>query len=299
MNGPIQTPDRLRWLVITTAVLLLLFSVPLYQWARFALGSELYSHLVLIPLISAYLVWRQRKNLPPPSPSARSWAAALFGAGAAMLAIYLVLLFSGTVFAPEDALALTMLSLVLLFWGVCSHFLGRAVIRALAFPLAFLVFMAPFPHFLRTWTETILQHGSADAAHAFFATAGTPVLRHDMAFQLPGFSLEVAPECSGIHSTLALFITSLVAAYVFLRRPWTRAMLAFAVIPLAFLRNGFRVFTIGELCVHVGPQMIDSPIHRHGGPLFFALSLIPFFLLLLWLARLDRRIRAVAPSGKR
>jgi exosortase/archaeosortase family protein len=60
------------------------------------------------------------------------------------------------------------------------------------------------------------------------------------------------------------------------------------VIPLAILRNGFRVFTIGELCIHVGPHMINSPIHRKGGPLFFALSLIPLFLLLVVLQKSER-----------
>jgi len=59
------------------------------------------------------------------------------------------------------------------------------------------------------------------------------------------------------------------------------------VIPLGILRNGFRIFVIGALCVHFGPQMINSPIHRRGGPLFFALSLIPLFLLLWWLRRGD------------
>ncbi len=65
-----------------------------------------------------------------------------------------------------------------------------------------------------------------------------------------------------------------------------------AVIPLAVLRNGFRVFTIGELCVHIGPQMIDSPIHHQGGPLFFILSLVPFLLLLYLLIRSERRVWA-------
>jgi len=82
-----------------------------------------------------------------------------------------------------------------------------------------------------------------------------------------------------------LFITSLVAGGLFLRSPWRRAVLTLAVLPLALLRNGFRVFTIGQLCVRIGPQMIHSPIHKQGGPLFFALSLIPFFLLLLWLRK--------------
>jgi exosortase/archaeosortase family protein len=82
-----------------------------------------------------------------------------------------------------------------------------------------------------------------------------------------------------------------------LRRPWKRAVLCLAVIPLALLRNGFRVFVLGELCVHVGPQMIDSPIHHHGGPLFFVLSLVPFFLLLYWLKRTEAKDAALPPPN--
>jgi exosortase/archaeosortase family protein len=84
-------------------------------------------------------------------------------------------------------------------------------------------------------------------------------------------------------------MTSFLAGYLFLRRFWTRAILVSAMIPLAILRNGFRISVIGWLCVHVSPAMINSPIHRRGGPLFFALSLIPFFLLLLFLRKRDIR----------
>ena len=72
---------------------------------------------------------------------------------------------------------------------------------------------------------------------------------------------------------------------MFLRSPWKRAVLTLAVIPLAIIRNGFRILTISWLCVHVGPEMIDSPIHHRGGPIFFILSLIPFFALLFLLRR--------------
>jgi len=43
--------------------------------------------------------------------------------------------------------------------------------------------------------------------------------------------------------------------------------------------------------------MIDSPIHHSGGPLFFVLSLVPFFLLLIWLRRSERRGHPSAGSG--
>jgi exosortase/archaeosortase family protein len=68
-------------------------------------------------------------------------------------------------------------------------------------------------------------------------------------------------------------------------------VLSVAVIPIALLRNGLRVFVIGQLCVRIGPEMIDSPIHRHGGPVFFAFSLIPFFALMFLLQKSESRRR--------
>jgi exosortase/archaeosortase family protein len=109
-----------------------------------------------------------------------------------------------------------------------------------------------------------------------------PFLRAGQIFQLPNITLEVAQECSGIRSSLVLFITSILAANLFLNTTWRRLALVAIVIPLGILRNGFRILVIGLLCVHVGPQMIHSVIHRRGGPLFFVLSLVPL-LLFLWL----------------
>jgi exosortase/archaeosortase family protein len=77
----------------------------------------------------------------------------------------------------------------------------------------------------------------------------------------------------------------LVAADAFLAGFWRKSLLVLFMIPLAILRNGFRIVVIGWLCLHIGPSIIESPFHRHGGPLFFALSLPPLFLVLWWLHR--------------
>jgi exosortase C (VPDSG-CTERM-specific) len=281
---------------IATVVLILCFSRPLYDLVRFALQSDLYSHIVLVPCISLYLVWVKRKTLPPSSDPDHRLASLFLLFGLAALGGYWFAIFSGAELAREDSLALTTLSFVLFFGGVCGLFLGRSLLRTIFFPLGFLAFMIPLPVFFTDWIENFLQHGSAAAAYALFKLFGTPVFYHDLIFQLPGISLQVAPECSGIHSSLALFITSLLAGYFFLPEPWKRAVLALAVIPLGLLRNGLRVFIIGELCVHVSPDMIDSYIHRHGGPLFFVLSLVPFFLLLFFLSK-SRPIAATKKSA--
>jgi exosortase len=143
--------------------------------------------------------------------------------------------------------------------------------------------MVPLPIELRQATETFLQVGSAAVANVFFTLTGTAFFQDGLNFQLPGINLQVAPECSGIHSSLVLLITSFVAAKLFLRNPWLRAVLILAAIPLALLRNGFRIFVIGELCIRNGAQVLDSPVHRQGGPLFFVLSLLPLLGLLIFL----------------
>ena len=282
----IERPSRWPFAVALVA-LIIGFGPTLYALIRFSLQNELFSHIVLVPLVSAYLVWIKRDQLATFTSPDRRIAAVLLAAGVLTLGWY-GLTASGRELVLQDRLAYKTLAFAFLFTGVCAVFLGRQTLRSIAFPLAFLIFLAPMPVVWVDAIESFLQHKSASAASGFFTLYGTPFFREVTFFQLPGINLEVAPECSGIRSSLALFITSIVAGYLFLRSPVKRVVLALAVIPLAILRNGFRVFVIGELCVHVSPDMINSYIHRQGGPIFFALSLIPFFLLLWILLRLDR-----------
>jgi exosortase C (VPDSG-CTERM-specific) len=288
--GPAKLAAR-QWrnLGLATLGLALAFAKPLWDLMQFARHSEFHSYILLIPIISLYLVWLKRGSLPIRSRPARKTASVFLAAGVLVLLTYWLFLRSHLRLTEDDYLAVMMISFLLFFCGICSLFLGKENFRALAFPLALLIFMVPIPAFAMPSIDTFLQNGSAAAAAGFFSLAGTPYLRNELTFQLPGITpIQVARECSGIQSSMVLLITGLVAGYLFLRRPRNRVILALLMIPLGLLRNGFRVFTLGELCVHVGPQMIDSPIHHRGGPIFFALSLIVLFILLVVLQRLER-----------
>jgi exosortase C (VPDSG-CTERM-specific) len=280
---------QLKNLALLTGLLLICFAKPLYDLFRFAIRSDLFSHVLLIPIISAYLVSLKKDKLQPSAPNSRLGAFGWASAAILVLASYWAGSRWGIIGGKQDYLAWTTLSCVLFFIAICFWCLDRVTLRTLAFPLAFLIFAVPFPLAVVDVIEAVLQHASAFCANVMFNLSGMSILRDGLQFQLPGIHLEVAPECSGIHSTLVLFISSLVAGHLFLRGAMDRSVLALVVIPLGILRNGFRIWTIGELCVHVSPTMIDSPIHRRGGPLFFALSLIPFVLLLLWLRRRSQR----------
>ncbi len=251
--------------------------------------------MVLIPFISGYLVWLRRKAVLP-APSA-SPALAVIPLAFGILLLRALLFGNGSVawVKPNDYLALASLSFLCFLWSGALLILGGKLLRTLAYPAAFLIFITPLPTAVENFVEVFFQHASAEAAALLFALSGSTVFREGLVFQLPGITLQVAQECSGIRSSLVLFITSLLAGHLFLRSPWRRFFLTAFVIPLAIVRNGFRVFTLGWLCVHVSPSMIDSAIHHRGGPLFFVLSLVPFFLLLVWLRRRERR--GTPPGG--
>ena len=276
---------RYAW---AAGLLVVPFGPVLYELVRFALASDLYSHTLLMPLVAGYFVWLGRAELP--SPGRAAWVPALVGAGAAVALVTWSLVGSGSRgWSVEDRLAARVGAYVLLVAVAGFILVGARGVRAVTFPLGLLLFAFPMPTALTKGIEVFLQHGSAEVAHVLFNLSGTPNFRTDLLFQLPRISLMVAPECSGIHSSLALFITSLVAGKLFLRASWRRILLAVIVVPLALLRNGFRILTIGLLCVHIGPHMINSVIHHQGGPIFFALSLLPFGALLWWLRRAELR----------
>lgn len=267
--------------------LALVFLRPLAALVVLAAGSQLNSHILLIPFISGYLIWLQRSQLPTLYVSAPRWILSFLLLGLSSAASTWSLNPTRGTLSQNDYLALMTFSFLCLLAAGGFFFLGRKWMATAAFPIAFLIFMIPMPEAMENSLERASQLASTEAASLFFSISGTPVLREGPVFQLPGIIIRVAQECSGIRSSWVLFITSILASYLFLKSPWRRALLVAFIIPLGILRNGFRIMVIGLLCVHVGPEMLHSVIHRRGGPLFFALSLIPLFFVLWWLRRTD------------
>lgn len=281
-------PERLRigglagWVALAT----LAFLLPLTRLALHAVGSELHSYIPLVPFIAAYLLYVKRASYAAAASRTSVGGAVLLGAVAAG-ALAAAINWQGSL-SVNDGLGLLALAYVCVLAAGGFLFVGATWMRAAAFPVAFLLFLIPLPDVAVTWLETGSVLASADVAAWFFNITGTPLLRDGEVFALPGIVLRIAEECSGIRSSWVLFITSLLASQLFLTSRWRRLVLVAFVIPLGIVRNGFRVLVIGLLCVHIGPHMIDSVIHHRGGPLFFALSLVPLGLLVLWLRRQDR-----------
>ena len=293
VSESIASSHRKTWRFWTGAcfaiVLLAAFARPLLALMNYAAGSELHSYILLVPFVSVYLLYLRRNQLSKNYTIDLPLAIVFLAAGLGVMAFT----YSSIGLAPADNAHLVLLTLSFLCCLTAGgfFFFGRNWMRAAAFPISYLIFMLPMPDAMTDTLETVSKYASAEVANLFFHLSGTPFLHAGLFFQLPNITIEVTQECSGIRSSWVLLMTSILAANLFLKTPWRRLALVAFVIPLGILRNGFRILVIGLLCVNAGPQMIHSLIHRRGGPLFFMLSLIPFFLVLWWLRKGDVHTR--------
>jgi len=107
-------------------------------------------------------------------------------------------------------------------------------------------------------------------------------------FALLGVTIEIAKQCSGIRSSLALVIASLLAGYLLLRSPWRKAALALATLPLLVVKNGIRIVSLSLLSIYVDPTFLTGRLHQEGGVVFFLLALVMMAPVLLFLQRSEQ-----------
>ena len=260
---------------------------------QFSLKNEFASHILLIPFISAALVFRNRAEI-----FSRTQFSALPGAGVSFVAIA-VLVFSGIAGFGEDGtnlMSLKTAALVTLLIGIFLFMLGAKSFYKALFPLLFLLFMVPIPEAVLKPVVLSLQNGAAETSAILFKLTGTPFLRDGFSFALPGVNIEIATQCSGIRSSLALCITCLLAGYLMLESGWKRLVFVLAAIPMAMFKNGVRIVTLSLLAIHVDMSWLTSSnLHHDGGILFFLGALVMLWPL-LWLLRRSEVSRPRPPD---
>jgi exosortase len=246
---------------------------------RVAFQEEQYSHILLIPPVSIALLLLERGRIFSHVETRRGLGVGLIVAGA----VFYWLGLSYSVSAGEnDRLAIEIFSVVVIWVGGFVLCYGTSAFRAGLFPVLFLFLIVPIPNFLLDKAISWLTAGSADVSYAVFELLGVPVLRTGPVFSLPGVTIEVATECSGIRSSLVLLITSLLAGHLYLRSAWTKTVLTVAALPLAIIKNGIRIVTLTLLSIYVDPSFLSGDLHRKGGVVFFLVALL-ILAPVLWL----------------
>jgi exosortase len=284
------------WFGAYLAACLAIFWPSLRDLLQLALSQDTYSHILLVPFITAGLILMKRRSLMEIAGSSPRTVTALFLAGALLFGLNWRF---GHLFPGDDPLAFAILPLVFWVWAGFLFFYGSRAFHSLEFPLFFLLLAVPLPQFLLDGFIEWLRVGSAEVTYWLFRATGTPVFRQGFLFALPGATIDIAPECSGIRSAISLLITCLLAGYLFLRSKWARAALLVVAVPVLVIKNGIRIVTLTLLAIHVDPGFLTGKLHHRGGFVFFLIGLLILWPVLAWLQTTEAKLmnRGTRPPG--
>ena len=281
----LMVPRNLLFLLFSL-VIFTMFYHPLKELMGLLFKSELYSHIILIPIVSGYFIYLKRRII-------FSDLEYSYRSGITVITIGMILYFIGTeqaiILNQNDSLALMIFSAITLLIGGVLVFYGIKSFRFAVFPLLFLFFLTPIPTIMVEKLILLLQMGSTEATYGFFKMTGVPVLREGFTFHLPGMSIEVAKQCSGIRSSIALFITSIIAGQLFLQTGWKKVVLALSIFPITIFKNGLRIVTLSLLGTYVDPRILGSELHKSGGIPFFFVALMLLAPVLFLLRKTEKK----------
>ncbi|MGH9667110.1 MAG: exosortase [Bryobacteraceae bacterium] len=227
-----------------------------------------YGHGLVVPIFVAYLIWRDRKRLAgtPLAPS---------NLGLLVMAAALAMFLTGQIGLEQF---LSRSSLVVLAAGMVLFLAGRPMLRALAFPLGYLLLAVPLPALVFNQITFPLQLAASRLAAFGLHLAAIPVLRQGTLLSVPGYNMEVAQACSGIRSLLSLLAVVIAFLYLGERRTGIRAAMVTITVPVAVIGNALRVFCAGWLGFLGGRSLADGFLHLFSGVVIF----ISATALLLW-----------------
>ncbi len=231
-----------------------------------------YSHGYLVPLVTIWLLWRDKAALAQ-CASGPDWK------GLAMVGAGLFVLVAGSL---AHEYFLQRASLVPVLWGLAWLLWGWRLAKRSAFAIWYLLLMVPWPYIVYDSLAFPLRLAAASMAGWCVRLVGIPVLVEGNVIHLPHAVLNVIDACSGIRSMVSLLAAALFLAYVMLPRIWPRFVVALAAPLVAVLTNSLRITIAAVLAEKIGPQTLEGVMHDAVGWIVFMVG-FGLLALLAWL----------------
>ena len=256
------------WCTILLSLLVLLYASVLRLLVAQWWTDPNYGHGFFVPLFSGYILWHQRERWTKSEIEPSNF-------GLLVMLGAVALLFIGSLGAE---LFTSRFSLLVLIAGIILFLAGWKMLRAVVFPLAFLIFMIPIPVIIYNQITFPLQLIASRLATVWLEVVGVPVLRDGNVLVLSNFSLEVAEACSGIRSLMSLIALAVAYGHLAEPRRWVRYVLVVLMVPSAIVTNAMRIMGAGVLAHKFGPQAAEGFLHQFSGWVVFLATLVLIFL---------------------
>jgi exosortase len=253
-----------KWpLLVTAALVVVLYAVNFAKLSSDWWSDENYSHGFIVPVVFFWMLWQRREALANSRVLPRPWALVI-------VILALVQLAAGT-WGAENFVAHS--SLLLLLCGITLYLFGSEVLRLVAFPIGWLLFMIPVPAIILYAITFPLQLLASRLALAVLDLLHVPAVREGNVLYLANFTAGVAEACSGIRSLISMLAFAVLIAHLLSMSLRSRWILAIAAVTIALGMNAARVAGTGLVGNYFGARLAEGFFHTFSGWLLFLLSL--------------------------
>ncbi len=286
MNSPSKSifrflSSRAVFFFAGIVLLCILFSPVLLKLINFSFDSDTFTYIPFIPFLSIYIVYRDMRILPDFRRDFLSVYAAAILIAIALTGYPLFHVYNHH-FVLQNYLSATVTCFFLAVTGLWIFIWGIKAFLKTGTGFIILLFMIPMPTLFLEWTSSMLQHASTVTVHFIFSVTGVSFLREGATFHMSQLQFCVARECSGIRSSLALFITAIAAGHLIFSSLAAKSFLLISVLPITIFKNSLRISILTLGSIHIDERILQSQIHRNGGILFFGFALLLLFGM-VWL----------------
>jgi exosortase len=265
-NAIVRSPAFVPGVLITVGFLLLYIPLIGNLWGLWTADDGYYSHGFLVPLISAYVVYRWW-------PRIKDIAVKPAYLAVVPLALLTYVAFRAGALEINMVLGACLIASLLM---AAAFMAGWKWMLVLSPAILYLAFAMPF------WNAAIdaytnpLQIYSSHVAYAMLQVGGLNPIRGDSTTIYVGnFIMDVGVPCSGLKLVLAL--TAFVTFFVLIARLrwWANGLMVSVILPLALLVNGLRIAMIGVVGANYGDEA-GHQFHDYSG---YITLLVCFFIL--------------------
>jgi exosortase len=256
--------------IVSAAVLCLIYW-PTFRWfANSWLSNDYYSHGFLVPLVSGLIVWTKREHLHRRETSI---------IGTFLLILGALLYALGFIWEIK---VLGALSFLIVLAAILFSIFGIRTVRAMLFPLVFLLFMIPLPFIPDLAYQ--LQETSVYSSSWLLDVLGLPITSSGPEIHLENIIFTIGLPCSGINTFIALLALAAVYGYILTGSFYKRVILFILAFPIAIVANILRISTIILVAYYGNIETATGWYHNLSSPLFFVIAFL-VLVLISWLMR--------------
>jgi exosortase B len=262
--------------------ILALYVPTYYSLSRGIWGQEDQAHGPIVLMVVLFLFWQNRDYLRSDLES-KAWPVL----GSFILGFGLLCYVLGR---SQDILSPEIGSQIFVFAGILLFTRGLSTLKAMWFPLFFILFMIPLPGFFIDAITMPMKMAVSYVAENVLFWFGYPIARTGVILQIGQYQLLVADACAGMHTLISLEALGLLYLNLVRHDSFFRNItLAILIVPISFTANVIRVMALTLVTYYYGDAVGQGFVHGFAGMVLFIVALTLIMSLDSVLQYIDRR----------